>query len=73
MLHVLGTRETHTEFWGQNVKERDSVLVRSECRKYTKYKNIEIGLKKLMFVCVEWIYLAQDEGVLGCCEHGNET
>jgi hypothetical protein len=25
-----------------------------------------------MFVCVEWISLAQDEDMLGCFERGNE-
>jgi hypothetical protein len=51
----------------KNLKGRD----RSEDRRRWE-DNIRIDLREIRWEGVEWIHLAQERPVAGCCEDGNE-
>jgi len=67
MWHVWGTEEVYTRFWWRNLREGDRledprvdgrIILRWIFRKWDGD--------------MDWIDLAQDRGVAGTCECGNE-
>jgi hypothetical protein len=69
MWHLWRRREWITEFWWENLKERNHL----EDVGVGEKVNNERDLKRTEFDCVNWIRMTQERHKWwGFCEHGNE-
>jgi hypothetical protein len=63
----VGQREIHIGLWYENLKEMGYLEDPGVHGKIILKRIFKIGRK-----CVDWIHLAKDTDVSGCCEQGYE-
>jgi hypothetical protein len=68
MWHAWERRENCTRFWWESAKERDH----SEDHGVGGKNGIRMGLREIGLGCVDWIRLARQGSMAGCCECGDE-